>query len=199
VVTRQEDQTVKIERTGMSALILAVGLAGAAQAQQAATDTPPAATFNSWDVYVQASPRQCFAISRATAVRAKRDGRTVSVRRGEPPSEDFRGFLYVSFYPDASPAQRGVVTYNAGYTLTAEAGPVARVGDRRFDLAGGNAESPNWAWSLDGGQDQELVRAMKAGSDAVMTARSSRGTEVSDTFSLRGFTAAFDEADKRCR
>lgn len=63
----------------------------------------------------------------------------------------------------------------------------------------GNAENPTWAWSVDGGQDEDLVRAMKAGAEAVMTARSSRGTEVSDTFSLKGFTAAFDEADKRCR
>ncbi|MFZ8942952.1 MAG: invasion associated locus B family protein [Gemmobacter sp.] len=190
---------MKIERTGLSALILAVGLAGAVQAQQATTDGPPAATFNSWDVYVQESPRQCFARSIATTVKARRDGREVPVRRGEPPTEEFRGQLYVSFYPDLAPPQRGIVSYNAGYTLTADAAPAAKVGERSFAMAAGNNENPSWAWSLDEKQDEELVRAMKAGADAVMTARSSRGTEVSDTFSLRGFTAAFDEADKRCR
>ena len=192
---------MKIERIGVSALILAVGLAGASQAQQSATDTPPAATFNDWDVYVQASPRQCFAVSRATAVKARRDGRDVSVRRGEPPSEDFRGTLNVSFYPETSPPQSGIVSYNAGYALAPDRAPTARVGDRGFDLGAGEAASGNetWAWSLDPKQDDEIVRAMKAGAEAVLTGRSSRGTEVSDTFSLRGFTAAFDEAEKRCR
>jgi len=42
------------------------------------------------------------------------------------------------------------------------------------------------------------VTAMKRGSEAVLTARSARGTKTQDTFSLLGFTAALDEAAKRC-
>jgi hypothetical protein len=185
---------------GFVAAGLVLGLVGTAGAQ-ALGEAKPDATFNAWDVFVQASPRQCFAVSRATSVKARRDGKDQEVRRGEPPSADFRGILYVSFYPETDPAQRGVVSYNAGYALGPERAPVARVGDRNFDLAPGDAATgmDEWAWAIDPKQDEELVRAMKAGSEAVLTARSSRGTEVSDTFSLKGFTAAVDEADKRCR
>ena len=39
---------------------------------------------------------------------------------------------------------------------------------------------------------------MKRGAEAVLTARSARGTQTKDTFSLLGFTAAIEDADKRC-
>jgi hypothetical protein len=39
---------------------------------------------------------------------------------------------------------------------------------------------------------------MKRGAQAVIVARSSRGTQTQDTFSLFGFTAAMDEAARRC-
>ena len=39
---------------------------------------------------------------------------------------------------------------------------------------------------------------MKRGKEAVLTARSARGTQTKDTFSLLGFTAALDDARKRC-
>jgi hypothetical protein len=32
-----------------------------------------------------------------------------------------------------------------------------------------------------------------------MSARSGKGTETKDTFSLRGFTAAMEDAEKRCQ
>jgi len=43
-----------------------------------------------------------------------------------------------------------------------------------------------------------VVAAMKRGKSAVLSARSSRGTITKDTFSLLGFTAAVDDAAKRC-
>ena len=39
---------------------------------------------------------------------------------------------------------------------------------------------------------------MKRGTEAVLTARSERGTQTKDTFSLLGFTAAIEDAEKRC-
>jgi hypothetical protein len=40
---------------------------------------------------------------------------------------------------------------------------------------------------------------MKRGAQAVITARSGRGTHTKDTFSLSGFTAALEDAEKRCK
>jgi hypothetical protein len=39
---------------------------------------------------------------------------------------------------------------------------------------------------------------MKRGSNAIVTAVSSRGTTTKDTFSLLGFTAAVEDAEARC-
>ena len=46
--------------------------------------------------------------------------------------------------------------------------------------------------------DAKLVAAMKRGSNAVVTGVASRGTTTKDTFSLLGFTAATEDAEKRC-
>ena len=44
-----------------------------------------------------------------------------------------------------------------------------------------------------------LMAALKGGTSAVVTARSGRGTQTQDTFSLRGFTAAMNDAGARCK
>ena len=56
----------------------------------------------------------------------------------------------------------------------------------------------DWAWPATPQDDAAIVAAMKRGADAVLTGRSGRGTQTKDTFSLLGFTAAVDEAAKRC-
>ncbi len=55
-----------------------------------------------------------------------------------------------------------------------------------------------WAWPASTAEDDEIIAAMRGGADAVLTARSSRGTTTKDTFSLMGFTAALEEAQSRC-
>ena len=58
--------------------------------------------------------------------------------------------------------------------------------------------SGDWAWPASPADDAKLVAAMKRGADAVVTGISSRGTTTKDTFSLLGFTAATEDAEKRC-
>ncbi len=55
-----------------------------------------------------------------------------------------------------------------------------------------------WAWPSTQGQEPKVIEAMKRGNEAVLTARSERGTQTKDTFSLLGFTAAIDDAKQRC-
>ncbi len=46
--------------------------------------------------------------------------------------------------------------------------------------------------------DAKIVTALKRGTNAILSARSGRGTLTKDTFSLSGFTAAVEDAEKRC-
>jgi invasion protein IalB len=56
-----------------------------------------------------------------------------------------------------------------------------------------------WAWPANAADDAAMLAALKAGSSAVLTARSARGTQTKDTFSLLGFTAAMEESEARCK
>ena len=54
-------------------------------------------------------------------------------------------------------------------------------------------------WAANAEDDAKVLAALKKGGSAVLTARSAKGTQTQDTFSLRGFTAAMTEAGSRCK
>ena len=70
-----------------------------------------------------------------------------------------------------------------------------------LDVSGSQFElytDGEWAYPASPEEDARIVAAMKSGAQAVLTARSGRGTQTKDTFSLLGFTATVDDAAKRC-
>ena len=66
---------------------------------------------------------------------------------------------------------------------------------QEFDLFTKN----DGAWNYDRSNDRAMVAAMKRGLSMVITGRSSRGTVTTDTYSLRGFTAAYNAISDACR
>ena len=54
------------------------------------------------------------------------------------------------------------------------------------------------AWAKDSATDEKLVAEMKKGSTAVLLGTSARGTKTTDTFSLKGFSKAYDAINKAC-
>lgn len=89
----------------------------------------------------------------------------------------------------------GEISVEAGYTFKPGSEVEVNIDGQTFRLftQGGNA------WAYDEKADQELVAAMKAGSRMVVKGTSSRGTLTTDTYSLAGFTAAFEAIDQACR
>ena len=75
-------------------------------------------------------------------------------------------------------------------------------GEKGSGKSGGNEfelfTEGEWAWPASPQDDAKIITAMKRGATAVLTARSARGTITKDTFSLLGFTAAVEDAEKRC-
>ncbi|NCB50029.1 MAG: hypothetical protein EOM53_05080 [Alphaproteobacteria bacterium] len=55
------------------------------------------------------------------------------------------------------------------------------------------------AWTNTSKMDKRLVSAMKSGNIAVVEGTSSRGTLTTDTFSLKGFTKAYNASKKACK
>lgn len=143
------------------------------------------AAHTDWSVFEAESPAQCWSVSSPKETVNTRDGRVVAVRRGDI-------LLFVSFIPDSG--VNGQVSFTGGYPFADGSVVTLKVGDSTFDLF----TKGEMAWAKDASEDAEIIEAMKAGADAVLTATSSRGTKTEDTFSLFGFTAAVEEAETRC-
>ena len=89
---------------------------------------------------------------------------------------------------------KGQVTFTGGYPFAEGSTVNLNISGNEFELF----TEGEWAWPASADEDKQIITAMKRGTDAVLTARSSRGTQTKDTFSLLGFTAAAEDADKRC-
>ena len=169
---------------GTAFSLMTIGLSGMAIAQAESTNQVAANT--AWSVFVDETPKECWAVSAPTTTVNTRDGRAVAVRRGD--------ILFMTFFrPDAG--VRGQVAFTGGYPFA----PGSTVG---LDISGTTFElftEGEWAWPASADDDAKMIDAMKRGTDATLTARSARGTQTKDTFSLLGYTAAMEEAQKRCK
>lgn len=163
--------------------VLAVcGLATTAAAQE--SDNLVAANTD-WSVFVEDSPKECWGVSAPKETVNSRDGQTVSVRRGEI-------LLFVFYRPGES--VNGQVAFTGGYPFAGGSTAELNISGTKFQLF----TEGEWAWPATPEDDVKIVAAMKRGADAIVTARSGRGTQTRDKFSLLGFTAAVEEASKRC-
>ncbi|WP_171126408.1 MULTISPECIES: invasion associated locus B family protein [unclassified Ruegeria] len=164
--------------------LCAAGMATTATAQQA-TSTNRVAAKTDWSVFVEDDPTECWSVSAPKETVNTRGGRVVSVRRSDI-------LLFVFYRPNAE--VKGQVTFTGGYPFAAGSTVNLDVDGTKFELI----TEGEWAWPATEGEDLKVVAAMKRGTEAVLTARSERGTQTKDTFSLLGFTAAIEDAEKRC-
>jgi invasion protein IalB len=172
-----------ILRTIGFALALA-GLAGTGVLAQSQSTNRVAAETD-WSVFVEDNPTECWGVSTPKEMVNSRDGRVVAVNRGQT-------LLMVFYRPSAG--AKGQVAFTGGY-------PFASGSTVNMDISGTTFElftEGEWAWPATADDDQKIITAMKRGATAIMTARSGRGTQTKDTFSLLGFTAAVEDAAKRC-
>lgn len=89
---------------------------------------------------------------------------------------------------------RGVVSSVAGYRFEQDREVVFSIDGKSFNLF--SVDTRAWATKPD--QDRALVKAMKRGNKLKVTGVSSRGNKTTDTYSLKGFTAAMKKIDKAC-
>jgi hypothetical protein len=169
---------------GGMAIAMALLTTPAAQAQS--TSTNQVATSTAWSVFEDSDPRECWAVSAPTETVNTKDGRVVAVRRGD--------ILLMTFFRPGAGVQ-GQITFTGGYPFAGGSTVNLNIGGTQFELF----TEGEWAWPASAADDAQVLAAMKRGADAVLTARSARGTVTKDTFSLLGYTAAVEEAEKRCK
>ena len=88
-----------------------------------------------------------------------------------------------------------MVSFYAGYTLEKGSSVDVRIGSGRFDMF----TAADAAWARTKNADAALVRAMIRGAGMVVKGTSRFGTLTTDTYSLRGFTAAYRAISRACK
>lgn len=138
-------------------------------------------TFNDWTAFSDGSDsnRICYVGSVPTKAEGK------YTRRGDT-------YTLVSHRPGERVF--GEVSVEAGYTYKPASEVAIDIDGKKFKLftKGGNA------WASDASADKAIVAAMKAGQRMIIRGTSSRGTLTKDTYSLSGFTAAYNAISKAC-
>lgn len=165
------------------ALMTALMSVGAAHAQV----SDAVAQKKDWSIFKQgsAADRMCWIVSQPISSTAQRAGSPVSVNRGDI-------FLMVAIRPGER--VKNEVSMMAGYPFRTNSAVKMKIGSDTYEMF----TEGEGAWTDSAESDDRLVAAMRRGTDAVVSGVSTRGTTTTDTFSLRGFTAAINEARKLC-
>ncbi|MCW5729545.1 MAG: hypothetical protein KIT20_02210 [Alphaproteobacteria bacterium] len=171
-----------------TALLLAAVLLGAASGPVLAQGSPRSlGSFDAWDAYVQGEGRTrvCFAVSRPTETLPK------DARRGE---------IYAMVSHRPAERVQSEINISFGYPLRREARAEAQIGAAKFALAvfeGKDYESHGFA--PDAAQDKEMAEQIARGAQMVVRGTSQRGTATTDTYSLKGASAALKAIAEACK
>lgn len=171
-----------IFRTSAAIVVLALSGNFAAKAQESDNRV---AVETAWSVFVDGDPRECWAVSAPAETLNTRGGQPVTVRRGD--------ILLFATYRQGQ-GDTAEISFTGGYPFRNDSTVEVVIGDDTFQLF----TDGQWSWAASPEDDARLLAAMRRGREAVLTAVSSRGTQTRDTFNLFGFTAATEEAQRRC-
>ena len=162
--------------------LLCLSVVAALLAPTAAQANEPSlkGTHGDWRVFVRGEGRAktCFALATPDT---------------KAPSSVNHGDIYfmVANWASGVSEQPSLMT---GFPLKTARSPLARVGATQVTMYGADNE----AFVAEGADERRLVAKMRAGSSMTVEAVSSRGTEVSYAFSLKGVTAALRQAKSLC-
>ena len=152
-----------------------------AQAQESSNRV---ATMTDWSVFTEETPKECWGVSKPTQSVNTRDGQPVAAKRSDI-------LLFVTFRP----GEPGAISFTGGYPFAPGSTVEVAIDGQPYQFF----TDGEWAWPGSAADDATVLAAQKGGTAAVLTAKTGKGTQTVDTFSLRGFTAAMEDAGKRCQ
>lgn len=148
--------------------------------------TPPdltiLGTFHSWTAYSfqETDGKVCYMAAEPTKSAGK---------------YTYRGDVFLSVTHRPNDKSYDVVSIQAGFTYKKGTKPTLRVDNRKTV----NLEAvKDMAWVKEAAIDKKLVQDMIKGGEAVAYGQSVRGTKITDTFSLKGFTKAYEAINEAC-
>lgn len=161
----------------LAAALALVAIAAAAAAQ----DSKDLGKFGHWSAYAvnAASEPMCYVASAPV----KEEGKYQS-----------RGKVWALVSHLRSREPPGEVQFVAGYRFK-KGSVVEVVIDNKTTFTLFTDDGDAWPYN---GEDRDLIEAMKRGLNMVVRGTSWRDTETADSYSLSGFTAAYNEATAAC-
>jgi hypothetical protein len=140
--------------------------------------------YGVWGAYT-ASPagkKVCFAIANPSA------GETVPSDRPRNPA-----YMFVSTRPADKVANE--ISIIVGYPFKPNSEATAEVGSTSFALY----TQQDGAWIKNAADEANMIGAMRSGQTAVVKGVSIKGTQSSDTYSLKGLSQALDRTGQECK
>jgi len=106
------------------------------------------------------------------------------------PESKQRGITYILVYR-INKSKDAIVQIAAGYPYKKDQNVDVTIGNVQFDFY----SDDDTAWSND---DNKVIFAMKKGIKLTVNGESSRGTKITDIYTLKGFTAAYNQLFNDC-
>jgi Invasion associated locus B (IalB) protein len=140
--------------------------------------------FGNWGAYTAApnGKKVCFALAKPSS------SKTNPPNRPRDPA-----YAFIS----TRPAEKVVneVSVMIGYTLKPGSESTLEVGGATYAMY----TQGDGLWIKNAAEEERMVEAMRKASDVVVKGVSARGTESTDTFSLKGLSQALDKVAQDCR
>jgi invasion protein IalB len=140
--------------------------------------------FGTWGAY-SATPngkRVCFALAKPSS------SKTNPPNRPRDPA-----YAFVSTRPGEKVVNE--VSVMIGYALKPGSESTLEVGGASYAMY----TQGDGLWIKNAAEEEQMVQAMRRSADAVIKGTSAKGTETTDTFSLKGLSQALDKIAQDCR
>lgn len=177
----------RFRATGLAAgaLLSAIAAFATPPTSAAAEEMVPAKEqFEYWSTFLidEGGAKLCYTASPNVDAVASRDGIS-------------RDQAYLSVSVDPTRGNEQVISVYFGYTPDSDKEMTLKIGAAEFRLFNDGEN----AWFERASQHNAAVTAMKRGAKAFVTATSTRGTTITDEYSLIGFTKALETVEGYCK
>ena len=116
---------------------------------------------------------------------------TTPTKRAPSSIQRSQSKLFVTFRPSEDIKDEVSLTSGHDYKTSTV---TAASGKKRYSLF----SQKNFAWLLDEQEEKNFIKLMKRATRLIIKARTTKGAETTDHYSMMGFTKAYNTAKKTC-
>ena len=116
---------------------------------------------------------------------------TIPTKRAPAAVKRNKSKLFVTFRPSEEIKDEVSLTSGHDYKTSSV---TASSGKRRYSFF----SQKKFAWLLDDQEEKKFIQLMKKATDIIVKARTTKGAETTDHYSMMGFTKAYNTAKKTC-